>query len=100
MFYELARTLPLPRRVSTHLDKAAIMRITLSFLRMHHLLRPGKKLLSINYMSKGVESLFSLIRTDHRPSLSCVKVVHWGVAGSDLQVSEHHKNHHMDLIYC
>uniref|UniRef100_A0A7N5ZV11 Hypoxia inducible factor 1 subunit alpha, like n=1 Tax=Anabas testudineus TaxID=64144 RepID=A0A7N5ZV11_ANATE len=40
VFYELARTLPLPRRVSTHLDKAAIMRITLSFLRMHHLLRP------------------------------------------------------------
>nr|XP_020478881.1 hypoxia-inducible factor 3-alpha-like isoform X2 [Monopterus albus] len=41
VFYELARTLPLPRRVSTHLDKAAIMRITLSFLRMHYLLQPG-----------------------------------------------------------
>uniref|UniRef100_I3JLN2 Hypoxia inducible factor 1 subunit alpha, like n=1 Tax=Oreochromis niloticus TaxID=8128 RepID=I3JLN2_ORENI len=39
VFYELAHTLPLPRRVSTHLDKAAIMRVTLSFLRMHHLLR-------------------------------------------------------------
>lgn len=38
VFYELAHTLPLPRRVSTHLDKAAIMRVTLSFLRMHHLL--------------------------------------------------------------
>uniref|UniRef100_A0A3P9DDS9 Hypoxia inducible factor 1 subunit alpha, like n=1 Tax=Maylandia zebra TaxID=106582 RepID=A0A3P9DDS9_9CICH len=43
VFYELAHTLPLPRRVSTHLDKAAIMRVTLSFLRMHHLLRSGKK---------------------------------------------------------
>lgn len=42
VFYELARTLPLPRRVSTHLDKAAIMRITLSFLQMRRLLRPGK----------------------------------------------------------
>uniref|UniRef100_A0A3P8VBD2 Hypoxia inducible factor 1 subunit alpha, like n=1 Tax=Cynoglossus semilaevis TaxID=244447 RepID=A0A3P8VBD2_CYNSE len=39
VFYELARTLPLPRRVSTHLDKAAIMRIALSVLRMQRLLR-------------------------------------------------------------
>ncbi|KAM7398881.1 hypothetical protein PAMP_018186 [Pampus punctatissimus] len=44
VFYELARTLPLPRRVSTHLDKAAIMRVTLSFLRMRRLLRPGENL--------------------------------------------------------
>ncbi|CAB1434795.1 unnamed protein product, partial [Pleuronectes platessa] len=42
VFYELARSLPLPRRVSTHLDKAAIMRVSLSFLRMHGLLRPGE----------------------------------------------------------
>ncbi|XP_040903163.1 hypoxia inducible factor 1 subunit alpha, like isoform X2 [Toxotes jaculatrix] len=42
VFYELARTLPLPRRVSTHLDKAAIMRVTLSFLRMQRLLRRGE----------------------------------------------------------
>ncbi|XP_031651803.1 hypoxia-inducible factor 3-alpha isoform X4 [Oncorhynchus kisutch] len=37
LFYELAHTLPLPRRVSADLDKAAIMRVTLSFLRMRHL---------------------------------------------------------------
>ncbi|TDH15399.1 hypothetical protein EPR50_G00030450 [Perca flavescens] len=42
VFYELASTLPLPRRVCTHLDKSAIMRVALSFLRLHHLLRPGK----------------------------------------------------------
>ncbi|MEQ2172250.1 hypothetical protein GOODEAATRI_019183, partial [Goodea atripinnis] len=48
VFYELARTLPLPRRVCTHLDKAGIMRVTLSFLRMQQLLRPGlsKKLIA------------------------------------------------------
>uniref|UniRef100_A0A3B5LTN3 Hypoxia inducible factor 1 subunit alpha, like n=1 Tax=Xiphophorus couchianus TaxID=32473 RepID=A0A3B5LTN3_9TELE len=40
VFYELARTLPLPRRVCTHLDKAGIMRVTLSFLRMQQLLQP------------------------------------------------------------
>ncbi|KAM3874771.1 hypoxia-inducible factor 3-alpha-like, partial [Diretmus argenteus] len=42
VFYELAHTLPLARRVSAHLDKAAIMRATLSFLRMHRLLRAGE----------------------------------------------------------
>ncbi|XP_037533633.1 hypoxia inducible factor 1 subunit alpha, like [Nematolebias whitei] len=40
VFYELARTLPLPRKVCTHLDKAGIMRVTLSFLRLQQLLRP------------------------------------------------------------
>ncbi|XP_028816932.1 hypoxia inducible factor 1 subunit alpha, like isoform X2 [Denticeps clupeoides] len=39
VFYELAHTLPLSRRVSSHLDKAAIMRVTLSFLRMRHVLK-------------------------------------------------------------
>uniref|UniRef100_A0A8C7GAY6 Hypoxia inducible factor 1 subunit alpha, like n=1 Tax=Oncorhynchus kisutch TaxID=8019 RepID=A0A8C7GAY6_ONCKI len=41
LFYELAHTLPLPRRVSADLDKAAIMRVTLSFLRMRHLRSAG-----------------------------------------------------------
>lgn len=43
MFYELAHTLPLPRRVSAHLDKSAIMRVSLSFLQMQRLLQPGEK---------------------------------------------------------
>ncbi|CAG6008087.1 unnamed protein product, partial [Menidia menidia] len=43
VFYELARTLPLPRRVCTHLDKAGIMRVTLSFLRMQQLLAAEEK---------------------------------------------------------
>ncbi|XP_059186930.1 hypoxia inducible factor 1 subunit alpha, like isoform X2 [Centropristis striata] len=44
VFYELARTLPLPRRVYTHLDKSAIMRVALSFLRLHRFLRPAERL--------------------------------------------------------
>lgn len=48
VFYELARTLPLPRRVSTHLDKSAIMRVSLSFLWLQRLLRPGKEHLQPN----------------------------------------------------
>lgn len=43
VFYELARALPLPRRVSTHLDKAAIMRIALSFLSLRRLLQPDEQ---------------------------------------------------------
>lgn len=46
LFYKLAHTLPLPRRVSADLDKAAIMRVTLSFLRMHHLRSGGLPLAS------------------------------------------------------
>ena len=42
IFYQLANALPLPHKVSAHLDKAAIMRVTLSFLRMHRLLRAGQ----------------------------------------------------------
>ncbi|MGH0119221.1 UNVERIFIED_CONTAM: hypothetical protein FKN15_013316 [Acipenser sinensis] len=43
VFYQLARTLPLPRTVTSHLDKAAIIRLTLSYLRVQHLL-PAEEL--------------------------------------------------------
>ncbi|KAG1951743.1 hypoxia inducible factor 1 subunit alpha, like [Pimephales promelas] len=39
VFYELAHSLPLPRRVASHLDKAAIMRVALSYLRMNRLIQ-------------------------------------------------------------
>ncbi|KAL7980753.1 hypothetical protein Chor_001907 [Crotalus horridus] len=38
VFYQLAHTLPFARGVSAHLDKASIMRLTISYLRMHKLL--------------------------------------------------------------
>ncbi|KAM4772118.1 endothelial PAS domain-containing protein 1 [Rhinophrynus dorsalis] len=38
VFYELANQLPLPQSISSHLDKASIMRLTISFLRTHKLL--------------------------------------------------------------
>lgn len=41
VFYELAHSLPLPRRIASHLDKAAIMRVTLSYLRMRRVLATG-----------------------------------------------------------
>ncbi|KAM9365494.1 LOW QUALITY PROTEIN: endothelial PAS domain-containing protein 1-like [Pholidichthys leucotaenia] len=41
VFYELAHQLPLPHSVSSHLDKASIMRLTISFLRTHKMLATG-----------------------------------------------------------
>ncbi|TSK58076.1 Hypoxia-inducible factor 1-alpha [Bagarius yarrelli] len=38
VFYELAHQLPLPDNVTSHLDKASIMRLTISYLRMRKLL--------------------------------------------------------------
>ncbi|XP_051955241.1 hypoxia-inducible factor 1-alpha-like [Xyrauchen texanus] len=38
VFYELAHELPLPHNVTSHLDKASIMRLTISYLHMRNLL--------------------------------------------------------------
>lgn len=46
VFYELAHQLPLPHTVSAHLDKASIMRLTISYLRMRKLLDAGKQITS------------------------------------------------------
>lgn len=45
MFYELARQLPLTHSITSNLDKASIMRLTISYLRMRRLLSPGQYLL-------------------------------------------------------
>ncbi|XP_059388274.1 endothelial PAS domain-containing protein 1-like isoform X1 [Carassius carassius] len=41
VFYELAHQLPLPHSVSSHLDKASIMRLAISFLRTRKLFNSG-----------------------------------------------------------
>uniref|UniRef100_A0A3Q3JCH9 Endothelial PAS domain protein 1b n=1 Tax=Monopterus albus TaxID=43700 RepID=A0A3Q3JCH9_MONAL len=41
VFYELAHQLPLPHSISSHLDKASIMRLAISFLRTRKLLATG-----------------------------------------------------------
>nr|AJG42183.1 hypoxia-inducible factor 1 alpha B [Gymnodiptychus pachycheilus] len=40
VFCELAHQLPLPHNVTSHLDKASIMRLTISYLRTRKMLRP------------------------------------------------------------
>ncbi|KAM4643470.1 neuronal PAS domain-containing protein 1 [Amazona ochrocephala] len=41
VFFQLARALPFARGVSAHLDKASIMRLTISYLRVRRLLAAG-----------------------------------------------------------
>ncbi|XP_054456254.1 endothelial PAS domain-containing protein 1-like isoform X2 [Anoplopoma fimbria] len=41
VFYELAHQLPLPHSVSSHLDKASIMRLAISFLRTRKVIATG-----------------------------------------------------------
>ncbi|KAL4647418.1 hypoxia-inducible factor 3-alpha-like isoform X2 [Arapaima gigas] len=55
VFYQLAHTLPFPRRVVSDLDKAAIMRVTLSFLRIHSILHSGD--VKIEPSTEGEEDL-------------------------------------------
>uniref|UniRef100_A0A8C5MUU9 Hypoxia-inducible factor 1-alpha n=1 Tax=Leptobrachium leishanense TaxID=445787 RepID=A0A8C5MUU9_9ANUR len=42
VFYELSHQLPLPHNVSSHLDKASIMRLTISYLRLRRLIDAGE----------------------------------------------------------
>lgn len=44
VFYELAKELPMPHSVSSNMDKASIMRLTISYLRMMKLLGTGEAL--------------------------------------------------------
>lgn len=41
VFYELSHQLPLPHNVGSHLDKASIMRLTISYLRIRRILDAG-----------------------------------------------------------
>ena len=43
-FYELARLLPLPSAITTQLDKASVIRLTTSYLRMRCVFPEGNTL--------------------------------------------------------
>lgn len=54
-FYELAKMLPLPSAITSQLDKASIIRLTTSYLKMRIVFPQGKYILSFN------NTLFSYI---------------------------------------
>lgn len=43
VFYELARELPFPHSITSNLDKASVMRLALSYLRLRKLLNTGER---------------------------------------------------------
>lgn len=68
VFYELAQQLPLPHSVTSSLDKASIMRLTISYLRMRKLLNSGQYLLgdctvklheTMESLELGIETILS-----------------------------------------
>nr|QCH38998.1 HIF-2a [Pareuchiloglanis anteanalis]QCH38999.1 HIF-2a [Pareuchiloglanis sinensis] len=71
VFYELARQLPLPHSISSHLDKASIMRLAISFLRTCKLLTTGcstseqgiDKQMDSLYL-KSLEGFISVVTSD------------------------------------
>ncbi|KAL2083796.1 hypothetical protein ACEWY4_021569 [Coilia grayii] len=71
VFYELAHQLPLPHNVSSHLDKASIMRLTISFLRTRKLLSAScsgggteEDRQMDNLYLKSLEGFVSVVTTD------------------------------------
>ena len=63
-FYELAKMLPLPSAITSQLDKASIIRLTTSYLKMRHVFPEGEWILK---NSKSRLNLFPSINV--KPSL-------------------------------
>ena len=78
VFYELAHELPLPPNISSHLDKASIMRLAISFLRTHKLLSSGevwvKEVVSASWRQLGkiVHVLLGVLGTKVRTGHNCL----------------------------
>ncbi|XP_023182731.1 endothelial PAS domain-containing protein 1-like [Xiphophorus maculatus] len=71
VFYELAHQLPLPHSVSSHLDKASIMRLAISFLRTRKLLTTShsscdgeEDRLMDNLYLKSLEGFVTVVTSD------------------------------------
>uniref|UniRef100_A0A673IFR9 Endothelial PAS domain-containing protein 1-like n=1 Tax=Sinocyclocheilus rhinocerous TaxID=307959 RepID=A0A673IFR9_9TELE len=67
VFYEVARQLPLPHSISSHLDKASIMRLAISYLRTRKLLTSEKtdvdRLMDSWYL-KSLGGFISVVTSD------------------------------------
>lgn len=64
VFYELAQQLPLPHSISSSLDKASIMRLTISYLRIRKLLNPGQYLWESPPDALWIEENFSGLKNN------------------------------------
>jgi single-minded-like protein len=60
-FLELARLLPLPGAITTQLDKASVIRLTTSYLRMRHVFPDGKWDNFIEYAFLVIMSIVAIV---------------------------------------
>lgn len=51
-FLELAKLLPLPSAITSQLDKASVIRLTTSYLKMRHVFPDGKPRITLLYYNK------------------------------------------------
>ncbi|XP_030628205.1 hypoxia inducible factor 1 subunit alpha a [Chanos chanos] len=58
VFYELARELPVPHSISSNLDKASIMRLAISYLRLRKLLNTGVALAEESVLESQLNSFY------------------------------------------
>lgn len=63
VFYQLAQELPLPHSISSSLDKASVMRLTISYLRTRKLLNAGE---CLNILDLSPRHIFSKIKLDFK----------------------------------
>ncbi|XP_057567002.1 hypoxia-inducible factor 3-alpha isoform X13 [Hippopotamus amphibius kiboko] len=75
VLYQLAHTLPFARGVSAHLDKASIMRLTISYLRLHRLCAAVKE-------SRGRLASVGLRLTIDAPSILARTPGEWNQVGA------------------
>uniref|UniRef100_A0A3P9NI49 Endothelial PAS domain protein 1b n=1 Tax=Poecilia reticulata TaxID=8081 RepID=A0A3P9NI49_POERE len=64
VFYELAHQLPLPHSISSHLDKASIMRLAISFLRTRKLCDGEEDRFMDNLYLKSLEGFITVVTSD------------------------------------
>ncbi|KAK7879440.1 hypothetical protein WMY93_033852, partial [Mugilogobius chulae] len=75
-FYELAKMLPLPGRITSQLDKASIIRLTISYLKMRDFANQGDPPWNLrmeapppNTSVKGLEQIYCSCKTHWRSGL-------------------------------
>ncbi|XP_033104741.1 neuronal PAS domain-containing protein 3-like isoform X2 [Anneissia japonica] len=86
-FYELAKLLPLPAAITSQLDKASIIRLTISYLRMRELCQQGDPPWN-SFMEGMVHNRLSILQghyTHHSPSATAIA----------REVYEHHLGSHL-----
>lgn len=80
-FYELAKLLPLPAAITSQLDKASIIRLTISYLKLRDFTQHGdppwnRENKTMNKILKSKLQLVSLLRQDIKPIIKYPQTIY------------------------